>query len=160
TDDEEMPANPLRTSLQDTITSLYSQCYLASRIRLPRPAESQLHHTLYIVKIERPDLFRERLWVSPYTFDRLIKTLEDDVIFQNHSELEPQASVKEQVAVTLFVLGHDSNGASQQLAHVRYPSKKEKDAAQDWVEKHSWHEGWCFVDGTLVPLAFCPFWYG
>ncbi|KAJ7060787.1 hypothetical protein C8F01DRAFT_957757, partial [Mycena amicta] len=47
--------------------------------------------------------------------------------------------------------------------YVRYPTDEEKAEAQAWVEKHlcpAWHGGWCFVDGTLVPLASRPFWYG
>jgi hypothetical protein len=46
---------------------------------------------------------------------------------------------------------------------VRFPTPEEKEEAKQWVEKHSckaWHEGWCFVDGTLVPLSKCPFWFG
>nr|GAT51776.1 predicted protein [Mycena chlorophos] len=47
--------------------------------------------------------------------------------------------------------------------YVRYPTDEEKADAQDWVVKHScpaFRGGWCFVDGTLVPLATRPFWYG
>jgi len=44
------------------------------------------------------------------------------------------------------------------------PSPGEKEEAKQWVEKYSkcpaWRDGWCFVDGTLVPLAFRPYWYG
>jgi hypothetical protein len=44
------------------------------------------------------------------------------------------------------------------------PTPGEKEEAKQWVEKRSscpaWRDGWCFVDGTLIPLAFRPFWYG
>jgi hypothetical protein len=47
---------------------------------------------------------------------------------------------------------------------IRMPTPEEKEEAKQWVGKHSkcttWRDGWCFVDGTLVPLAFRPFWYG
>ena len=47
---------------------------------------------------------------------------------------------------------------------IRMPTPGEKEEAKQWVETHSkcpaWRDGWCFVDGTLVPLAFRPFWYG
>jgi len=47
---------------------------------------------------------------------------------------------------------------------IRMPTPGEKEEAKEWVEKRSkcpaWRDGWCFVDGTLVPLAFRPFWYG
>jgi hypothetical protein len=46
---------------------------------------------------------------------------------------------------------------------VCWPTDEEKEAAKIWVEQHSchaWRDGWCFVDGTLVPLATRPAWYG
>jgi len=47
---------------------------------------------------------------------------------------------------------------------VRMPTSGEKEEAKQWVERRSkctaWRDGWCFVDGTLIPLAFRPFWYG
>ncbi|KAG6826089.1 hypothetical protein H0H92_001157, partial [Tricholoma furcatifolium] len=46
---------------------------------------------------------------------------------------------------------------------VRPPTEDEKEAAKEWVENHSckaWWDGWCLVDGTLVPLYCCPYWYG
>ena len=46
---------------------------------------------------------------------------------------------------------------------VHWPDEREKDVAKKWVEGHSctaWRNGWCFVDGTLIPLASRPYWYG
>jgi hypothetical protein len=46
---------------------------------------------------------------------------------------------------------------------VRMPTATEKEAAKRWVQQHSckaWRNGWCFVDGTLVPLDQRPTWYG
>ncbi|KAA1480073.1 hypothetical protein DENSPDRAFT_789902, partial [Dentipellis sp. KUC8613] len=46
---------------------------------------------------------------------------------------------------------------------VRLPTAAEKREAKKWVAKHSvpgWRNGWCLVDGTLVPLYDRPFWYG
>ncbi|KAJ7663508.1 hypothetical protein B0H17DRAFT_872077, partial [Mycena rosella] len=46
---------------------------------------------------------------------------------------------------------------------VRMPTQEEKEDAKRWVAKHSchrWRHGWCFVDGTLVPLDERPTWYG
>ncbi|KAG2336963.1 hypothetical protein BDR05DRAFT_978651 [Suillus weaverae] len=40
---------------------------------------------------------------------------------------------------------------------------KEKEAAKAWVKAHSckaWHDEWCLVDGTLIPLYDRPNWYG
>ena len=47
---------------------------------------------------------------------------------------------------------------------IRMPTPGEKEEAKQWVERCSrcptWRDGWCFVDGMLIPLAFRPFWYG
>jgi hypothetical protein len=46
---------------------------------------------------------------------------------------------------------------------VRMPTAAEKEKAKRWVHTHSckaWRNGWCFVDGTLVPLDERPTWYG
>jgi hypothetical protein len=46
---------------------------------------------------------------------------------------------------------------------VRFPTDKEKEAAKSWVEARSckaWRDGWCLVDGTLIPLYNRPHWYG
>jgi len=46
---------------------------------------------------------------------------------------------------------------------VRMPTQEEKEKAERWVKNHScrgWRHGWCFVDGTLIPLDERPTWYG
>jgi hypothetical protein len=46
---------------------------------------------------------------------------------------------------------------------VRMPTEAEKEEAKAWVEEHSckaWRDGWCLVDGTLIPLFDRPFWFG
>lgn len=46
---------------------------------------------------------------------------------------------------------------------VQFPTPDEKEHAKKWVEDHSckaWRGGWCMVDGTLVPLADKPTWFG
>jgi hypothetical protein len=46
---------------------------------------------------------------------------------------------------------------------VRLPTEEEKEDAKAWVEEHSckaWRDGWCLVDGTLIPLYARPYWYG
>ncbi|THU94473.1 hypothetical protein K435DRAFT_819994 [Dendrothele bispora CBS 962.96] len=43
------------------------------------------------------------------------------------------------------------------------PTEAEKEEAKTWVEKHScpeWRDGWCMVDGSLIPLYARPYWYG
>ena len=42
-------------------------------------------------------------------------------------------------------------------------TEDEKEDAKMWVEAHSckaWRDGWCLVDGTLIPLYDRPHWYG
>ncbi|KAJ8508238.1 hypothetical protein ONZ45_g9460 [Pleurotus djamor] len=46
---------------------------------------------------------------------------------------------------------------------VRFPTDEEKAEAKQWVRRHSckgWKDGWCFVDGTLIPFAERPHWFG
>ncbi|KLO04406.1 hypothetical protein SCHPADRAFT_947717 [Schizopora paradoxa] len=48
-------------------------------------------------------------------------------------------------------------------AALGMPTAEEKEEAKQWVEEHSchaWREGWCMVDGTLVPLYHRPYWFG
>ena len=43
------------------------------------------------------------------------------------------------------------------------PTAAEKEEAKTWVEEHSckaWCGGWCMVDGTQIPLADRPYWFG
>ncbi|KZT23927.1 hypothetical protein NEOLEDRAFT_1157052 [Neolentinus lepideus HHB14362 ss-1] len=99
-----------------------------------------------------PDKFRENLHVSPHTFNKIVAALEKD----------PQ-----QVAITLYQFGHDGNSASlQQVANWSGVAKGtvgiEKEAVKCWVKSHScqaWHDGWCLVNGTLVPLFEWPYWF-
>lgn len=46
---------------------------------------------------------------------------------------------------------------------VHMPTVTEKADAKAWVAAHSckaWRNGWCMVDGTLIPLYDRPYWYG
>ncbi|KAF7304051.1 DDE Tnp4 domain-containing protein [Mycena indigotica] len=55
-------------------------------------------------------------------------------------------------------------GSGMLAEYVRMPTAVEKEEAKIWVEKTSgcreWRDGWCMVDGTLIPLATRPNWYG
>ncbi|KAF7323379.1 DDE Tnp4 domain-containing protein [Mycena chlorophos] len=56
-------------------------------------------------------------------------------------------------------------GSGMLAKYVRMPTPSEKESAKVWVEKTfggcpEGREGWCMVDGTLIPLAFRPNWYG
>ena len=69
-------------------------------------------HVLKILKVERPDHFREILRVTPYTFDKLREKIEDDPVFFNNFN-NPQIPIEEQLAITLYRFGHDGNTVSQ-----------------------------------------------
>lgn len=46
---------------------------------------------------------------------------------------------------------------------MKWPDEERKSKAKQWVEDHScpaWRDGWCMVDGTLVPLFARPGFYG
>jgi len=46
---------------------------------------------------------------------------------------------------------------------LHWPDDDIKEKAKAWVEEHScpaWRDGWCMVDGTLIPLHACPGFYG
>ncbi|KIP12161.1 hypothetical protein PHLGIDRAFT_57966, partial [Phlebiopsis gigantea 11061_1 CR5-6] len=48
-------------------------------------------------------------------------------------------------------------------ACVRWPNQAQKEEAKVWVEERScpaWRDGWCMVDGTLVPLFMRPGYFG
>ncbi|KAJ7636718.1 hypothetical protein FB45DRAFT_1024818 [Roridomyces roridus] len=177
--------------VRESVEDMYAQRYEQPRNTLPRTI-GQLTHVLTKLKVLRPDLFRQELRVSPYTFDRLVEALSDDPVFTNNSR-NGQMPVETQVAIALFRFGHSGNAAGlQKVANwagvgkgtvllvtrrvltailrrefmenaVRMPTAAEKEKAKEWVEAHSckaWRNGWCLVDGTLVPLFDRPYWYG
>jgi len=98
--------------VKKSIKQMYSMRYEEPRNKpVPRPP-AQMPHTLDVLKVERPDLFRKILRITPYTFDKLHKKIENDPIFFNNSS-NPQIPVEEQLAITLYCFRHDGNAASQ-----------------------------------------------
>jgi hypothetical protein len=193
-DDEEVGDHTPRLSryVRRTYEEIYARRYDAPRDEPIPKAPSHLPHVLEVLKFERPDEFREILRVNPDTFDRIVAKIEDDPIFFNNSN-NPQQSVEEQLAITLYRFGHNGNAAGQSPVArwaggghgtvslitkrvmtavlrrsfmdeaVRFPTPEEKEEAKVWVEMHScraWRDGWCLVDGTLIPLYDRPHWYG
>ncbi|PPQ74561.1 hypothetical protein CVT24_004353 [Panaeolus cyanescens] len=47
---------------------------------------------------------------------------------------------------------------------ISLPTQEEKEEAKEWVGMRAkcdaWRDGWCMVDGTLIPLHARPYWYG
>ncbi|KAH7903679.1 hypothetical protein BJ138DRAFT_967369, partial [Hygrophoropsis aurantiaca] len=125
-----------------------------------------LPHVLNVLKVQRPDKFREILRVTPATFDKIIAKIENDSAFTNRSN-NNQLPLDHQLAITLYRFGHDGNGANlQEIANwagvgkgtvhlitrrvmtavlrpsfmnvaVRFPTPAEKLQAKAWVEAHS-----------------------
>ncbi|SCV69349.1 BQ2448_2369 [Microbotryum intermedium] len=45
---------------------------------------------------------------------------------------------------------------------IRWPNRIEREASKKWMEETTcweWRNGWCMVDGTLVPIARRPKWF-
>lgn len=98
--------------VRTTIETLYSKRYQQPRnIPVPRPPP-QMPHVLTVLKLERPDHFREILRVSPLTFNKIVQKIQHDPVFFNQSN-NPQIPVEEQVAITLYRFRHDGNAAGQ-----------------------------------------------
>lgn len=152
----------------------------------PVPKSSQLYLVLVEFKADKPRNFRLNLRVSPSTFDRLVERIEDHPIFYNRSNsmqfpVEIQLAIAlyrfghdgnaasvDAVAqwagvsvglvvkatrrvIIAFLSLHDSV--------IRWPSAEEKEEASEWVEENScpaWRDGFCMVDGTLIPLFEKP----
>lgn len=189
----DVPPASFRTQVFNELKQMYSHRYEMPHTRIPKPEQPFMKHLLKTLKARRPDHFRTELRVSPLTFDRLVRVIENDLVFVHHSEFSSKAPVEEQLAVALYRFGHNGNAASlQSIANwagigkgtvelytrrvmaallrpefmrdsVHWPDEEEKEAAKKWVQDHSckaWRNGWCFVDGTLVPLASRPYWFG
>ena len=142
------------------------QVILATRILNPHEVAkcSQLHLVLVDFKASDMKRFRQNLRVSPGTFDSLLKKIENDPIFYNNAYTS-QIPVHEQLAITLFRLGHDGNAASVIAVAqwggvssgavvkctrrvmvaflalhdtvIHWPTEEEKERAKEWVESVS-----------------------
>ncbi|KAL1937494.1 hypothetical protein VTO73DRAFT_13146 [Trametes versicolor] len=178
--------------VRDYVDGLYENRYTLPRLRIPRPQQPYLQHILTVLKSDRPDLFRQELRVSPWTFDQLLAGIEHDPVFMNNS-FNAQFPVETQLAIALWRFGHHGNAAGLQKVanwagvakgyvllatrrvivaltrtdirtrHIKMPTAEEKEDAKAWVEAHAcraWREGWCLVDGTLIPLCARPHWFG
>lgn len=129
-----------------------------------------MHHILMMLKIACPDKFCEKLQVTSFIFNAIIAAIASDPIFQNFNNA--QTSVEEQLTTTLYWFGHDGNAASlqgiakwagcgkgmvllitQQVMAATLRTEFIDEAVKKWVYKHlckAWHDGWHFVDRTLL----------
>ncbi|EIN09276.1 hypothetical protein PUNSTDRAFT_44660 [Punctularia strigosozonata HHB-11173 SS5] len=104
----------LSAHILHAIEDMYRHRYTVPCQRLAR-GPSRLVFTLTELKHNQPQHFRQELRINPTTFDLLVSSIENDVVFSNNSQ-NAQIPVEIQVAITLWRLGHNGNAASLQSA--------------------------------------------
>jgi hypothetical protein len=89
--EEDFKINPKGSSIRklgryvrQTVEHMYSSRYQASRTHFPR-GPATMRHVLDVLKLERPDHFRQELRVNPLTFDQMVQQFINDPIFFNNS---------------------------------------------------------------------------
>jgi len=104
--------DPLTASetLLDVMSQLYSKHYFATCEAIPKDS-NQLYLLLNDYKVNRPDIFRSYLHISPDCFDAVVEAIQDDEIFHNNSN-NAQMPVAQQVAIALYHFSHYGNPAS------------------------------------------------
>ncbi|KAF8597159.1 hypothetical protein BDV93DRAFT_562610 [Ceratobasidium sp. AG-I] len=154
---------PLSTTLGELTLALHSQRYLVDRVAIAKD-KAQLRLTLDVWCHDRPQLFRSYMRVTPHVFVQLFQALKDDPVFHNNSN-NSQFPISDQIAVTLYRLGHYGNAASViKIAHwadwgygtvdlatrrvfsamcrpvfyqaaMAWPTEAEQEEARSWVEQ-------------------------
>jgi hypothetical protein len=147
---------------------------------------SQLYLVLIGFKANDWKQFCLNLRVSPSTFDELVGYIQNHPIFQNRSNCSQYpVEIQLAIALFRFRHNRNAASveaiaqwagvsvglvvkATQQViiaflalhdSIICWPSLAEKKEAKQWVEDNSctaWRDGFCMVDGTLVPLAEKP----
>lgn len=156
----------------------------------PIPKLSQIYLILNQYRYSHIELFWLNLRVTPETFDHLLSLICDDPIFHNNSnrpQTPPNiqlaitlyrfghfgnaASVKSiaqwaGISSGLVVLATRRVMIALARLHdlaFAAPTESEIADAKAWVASQSceaWSPGWLMVDGTLVPLAWKPGYFG
>lgn len=147
---------------------------------------SQLQLVLVLYKEDDPDRFCLNLRVSPSTFDTLLERIEDNPIFHNNSNNKQFPVMWQLAITLYRFGHYGNGASVQSVAQwagvsegvvvkctrrvmtsvlalhdrvIRWPTTEEKEEAKTWVESEScdvWRNGYCFVDGTLIPLSQKP----
>ncbi|KAF9508691.1 hypothetical protein BS47DRAFT_1277224, partial [Hydnum rufescens UP504] len=154
------------------------------------PKASQLHLVLVLYMGNDLNRFRLNLHVLPSTFDAIVTQIEHHPVFHNNScnpqfpvpwqlaialyqfghfgnaaavqSVAQWAGVSEGLVVKCTCCVMISILAMHDDV-ICWPSTDEKEAAKCWVESEScarWWNGYCFVDGTLIPLSQKPGFHG
>ncbi|THU89734.1 hypothetical protein K435DRAFT_865002 [Dendrothele bispora CBS 962.96] len=100
-EDSEDQYTSTRRWVMQQIGEMYAHRYEKPREAINR-APPLMHQVLFSWKQTRPDLFRQQLHVTPYTFDKLIAALETDAVWTNLLDTAPQTPVEEQLTVFLY----------------------------------------------------------
>ena len=156
---------PMSQIIIEAMADLYSRCYLNERRPITKTYDT-IHILLSEYKINRPEIFRSYVRVTPECFDTILATIRDDPIFHNNSQND-QHPIDEQLAIALYRFGHFGNAAStlkvalwagigygtvdritkrvmvavcrEEFRHatLHWPDDVEKEAAKEWVELNS-----------------------
>ncbi|KAK9321370.1 hypothetical protein V1517DRAFT_175131 [Lipomyces orientalis] len=154
----------LPTIISSLLANIESRRYLNRSRILRHSATTDLLLNYY--KVERPDIFRNKLRVYPETFDGLVTLLKEAPVFLSMTGYNA-TSVEMHLAILLYRLGHYGNGASiEEVASwagvgagtvdcitkrtlfaifqidlessaVRWPTPEEREQYKQWVEAMS-----------------------
>ncbi|VDC04986.1 unnamed protein product [Peniophora sp. CBMAI 1063] len=114
-DDEDFPVS---SAILDKLANLFSERYLKDRLLIRKTSEL-LDLLLNDYKINRPEIFRSYLRVTPQCFDDLVKALGPHAVFQNKSN-NSQTDPACQIAIALYRLGHYGNAASTMKVALQF----------------------------------------
>jgi hypothetical protein len=147
---------------------------------------SQLDLVLGRYRLDDPKRFRRNMRCSPEVFDSLLELVRDDPIFQNNSNQPQLPVQYQLAIALFRFGHHGNAASVESIAQwagvsagtvfnttfrimqaflvlhdqaVRWPNSMEKEAAKATVERLScpaWRDGFCMVDGTLIPLFQKP----
>ena len=110
------------------------------------------------------------LHVTPLVFYAILQLIENHPVFLNHSN-HAQTAVEQQLAVTLYQMGHCGNAASVEdvacLAGcgeglvINYTDWCFTAIEKRWMDENigfrgKWRNGWLMYDGTIVVLFQKP----
>ncbi|KAF7366258.1 DDE Tnp4 domain-containing protein [Mycena sanguinolenta] len=110
---------PLSTRLIGALADLHSERYLTERQDINKTTEI-VNLLLGSWKVNRPEIFRDYLRITPAAFDKLLDGVKDDPIFSNNSDTAEQLPVQHQLAIALYRFGHYGNGASVRLTALLF----------------------------------------
>ena len=101
------PGEPTAAELYiNHMAELYSQCYLAERQHIPKSKEL-MQLLLVEYKLNRPEIFRSYLCITPDCFDELVNAIEDDEIFHRiHRCLSKSKQPLRFIDLVIMVMQH------------------------------------------------------